>query len=200
MRYQQLTEIDTGVSFEDSDYWDKVQQVDFDDRQGDLFGGERDYRKVGTLDQYDVIEVNPEVRVTADSQHMIGYGKGHGGGQRYILLDRTIPIAYIDLIHHSSEFGMAAQVVGVRVADAVNGKGIGLKLYLWLLTHGFDALYADESQTGAGAAVWKRLFVTPGVKLYYEKHGTWRPIRIKSLKTLEKVWDYDFYNLLASLT
>ena len=195
-----LAEIQKGMHFDDSDHWQKVQDADFDPRQMDMFDDDTDYREVGRIGRFIAAEVGEKVRVPrAPDAHTVGDGRDYRNGYRYVLLDGNKPIGYIDLLDRSSEFGMAGQVVGVRIDAAYGKQGLGLQLYLWLLRNHFDALYADdESQTNAGARVWERLRRTRGVSLYYERRGTWEPKPIRSARALARVWEMDDYDLLAT--
>lgn len=59
--------------------------------------------------------------------------------------------------------GVGFRVHAVQVAEKFKGQRLGPEMYRWLLTNVCDYIMADDTQTLAGAALWKNLQRTPGL-------------------------------------
>jgi len=87
------------------------------------------------------------------------------GYQEVFLVDRETDRVAIYLLLH--KFGNFAYSVGeIKARKTYQGRGLGIKLYRFLIKQLDITLISGKSQSLGGARLWSELYKTPGITVY----------------------------------
>lgn len=163
---QQIDEIDIGGGL-DNFYVDELSDKNYQNDhaefagQHELFPGmfpdlaklhgtlKPPYKTLGKIDGF-LFGYNPEAKA-------------------YVMFDDGRAIAWVaikdaeDQASIASDFleGEGGQVGGIFVRQEYQGRQLGMKMYHFLLTHVYDYLFADNTQTLEGQNLWRKMLKSP---------------------------------------
>lgn len=159
------------------------------------------YVKIGNIGDYSVGRRRVPEDGIGDTAQIIP--ETHPDHVLIVVFDAIIPVGYIegDFSTASMEGEEALKVEGVRIDKAYAGKGIGLQLYRWVLTHVTEWIEADNTHTAAGAKVWEKFVTSPDFEVYHEvlnaepesdEEADWAEWkRVDDLPTLARCYELD---------